>query len=87
MVALKLLLNQYTQMENKNTSLPATYEAAYEELLQIAEAIESEEISIDLLSTQVARAALLVQYCQDKLRQAEKDVTTVIEQMKPNSHS
>ncbi|MEN9947593.1 MAG: exodeoxyribonuclease small subunit [Bacteroidota bacterium] len=71
-------------MENQNNSLPNTYEAAYEELLQIAKAIESDEISIDQLSTQVARAALLVNFCQEKLRQAEKDVARVIEQMKPN---
>ena len=71
-------------MENQNNSLPNTYEATYEELLQIAKAIESDEISIDQLSTQVARAALLVNFCQEKLRQAEKDVARVIEQMKPN---
>jgi exodeoxyribonuclease VII small subunit len=71
-------------MANQNNSLPNTYEAAYEELLQIAKAIESDEISIDQLSSQVARAAQLVQFCQDKLRQAEKDVASVIEQMKPS---
>jgi exodeoxyribonuclease VII small subunit len=81
---LKQPFNLLKNMENNNPSLPATYEAAYDELLQIAKAIESDEISIDALSTQVARAALLVNFCQEKLRQAEKDVASVIDQMKPN---
>ena len=63
-------------------TIPASYEAAYEELENIAVAIENDEISIDLLSEKVARAAYLVQFCQDKLRKAEEDVKKIMDQMK-----
>ncbi len=62
--------------------VPASYEAAFEELENIAQAIENDEISIDLLSQKVERAAYLVQFCQDKLRKADEDVKKIMEQMK-----
>ncbi len=61
---------------------PASYEAAFEELETIAVAIENDEISIDLLSQKVERAAYLVQFCQEKLRKAEEDVKKIMDQMK-----
>ncbi len=63
-------------------TIPASYEAAYEELENIAVAIENDEISIDLLSEKVARAAYLVQFCQDKLRKADEDVKKIMDLMK-----
>lgn len=63
-------------------TIPANYEAAYEELENIAVAIDNDEISIDLLSEKVARAAFLVQFCQDKLRKADEDVKKIMDQMK-----
>jgi exodeoxyribonuclease VII small subunit len=63
-------------------AIPASYEAAYEELEKIALAIDNDEISIDLLSEKVARAAFLVQFCQDKLRKADEDVKKIMDQMK-----
>ena len=44
-----------------------TYEKAYEELQQIIAEIESGEISVDLLSEKVKRAAALIQICKNKL--------------------
>jgi exodeoxyribonuclease VII small subunit len=70
-------------MENNSTPLPANYDAAYEELMTIAQQLESDQISVDLLASQIERAALLVQYCQEKLRKAESDVQKVIESIKP----
>jgi exodeoxyribonuclease VII small subunit len=51
--------------------LPDTYEAAYTELQQILADVQDERVGIDDLAAQVARAALLIEYCREKLRQTE----------------
>ena len=53
-------------MKKNNTT--QTYEGAYNELQQIVSALQSDAISIDDLSEKVKRAAELVAFCQDKLR-------------------
>lgn len=58
-----------------------SYEAAYEELKQIAEEIESETISVDVLAEKVKRASELITYCQQKLRDTEVEVHNIIRQM------
>lgn len=58
-----------------------TYDAAYEELQAITEAIESETVSVDELAAKVARAAELIAFCSDKLRAAETEVGNIIQAM------
>jgi exodeoxyribonuclease VII small subunit len=58
-----------------------TYDGAMAELQAIVAEIEDEEISIDDLSVKVKRAAELLQYCQQKLRQTEDDVNKVLSQL------
>jgi len=58
-----------------------TYEIAYAELRQIAEEIENESVSIDILSEKVKRASYLLDYCKSKLRATEKEVNLIISQM------
>lgn len=58
-----------------------TYEAAYEELAQIAKAIETESVSVDVLAQKVKRAADLVAFCQTKLKSTETEVNKIIAQM------
>jgi len=58
-----------------------TYEAAYEELAQIAKAIETESVSVDVLAQKVKRAADLVAFCQTKLKSTEAEVNKIIAQM------
>jgi exodeoxyribonuclease VII small subunit len=58
-----------------------TYEAAYTELQLIAAEIENEEVSVDLLSEKVKRAAVLIAFCQQKLRATESEVNNIIKQM------
>ncbi len=58
-----------------------TYQAAFEELQQIAEDIEEETVSVDLLAEKVNRASILIQFCQDKLRSTESEVNKIIKQM------
>ncbi len=58
-----------------------TYELAYQELKKITEEIENETISIDLLAENVKRASYLIEFCQIKLRNTEKEVNNIISQM------
>ncbi|WP_233522397.1 exodeoxyribonuclease VII small subunit [Chitinophaga silvatica] len=58
-----------------------TYESAYTELQLIASEIENEEVSVDLLSEKVKRAAILIAFCQQKLRATESEVNNIIKQM------
>ena len=58
-----------------------TYEAAFEELSQIAKEIETESVSVDVLAGKVKRAAELVAFCQSKLKATETEVSKIISQM------
>lgn len=51
-----------------------TYETAYNELQLIAAEIENEAVSVDLLAEKVKRAAVLIEFCQQKLRATETEV-------------
>ena len=57
------------------------YEDAYEELARIAAEIETEAVSVDLLAEKVKRAAVLITFCQAKLRSTETEVNKIIKQM------
>lgn len=61
-----------------------TYEAAYSELQMIAEEIENETVSVDILAERVKRASLLIEFCQQKLRATEAEVNNIIKQMEGN---
>ncbi|WP_235938442.1 exodeoxyribonuclease VII small subunit [Chitinophaga solisilvae] len=61
-----------------------TYEAAYNELQQIAAEIENETVSVDVLAERVKRAAVLIEFCQQKLRATETEVNNIIRQMEGN---
>lgn len=61
-----------------------TYEAAYNELVQIAKEIESESVSVDVLAQRVKRASELITYCQTKLKSTEAEVNNIINQMESN---
>jgi exodeoxyribonuclease VII small subunit len=58
-----------------------TYEAAYQELSEIAKEIETESVSVDVLAEKVKRAAALVNFCQSKLKATEAEVNKIISQM------
>ncbi len=59
-----------------------TYEAAYDELQEIIADIESGEISVDLLSEKVKRAAALIAFCKEKLTSTETDVQKILDNLK-----
>ncbi|ASZ11420.1 exodeoxyribonuclease VII small subunit [Chitinophaga pendula] len=58
-----------------------TYEAAYNELKTIANEIETESVSVDVLAAKVKRASQLITFCQAKLRATESEVSNIIKQM------
>jgi exodeoxyribonuclease VII small subunit len=58
-----------------------SYEEAYRELAEIAEAIQNESVSVDVLAQKVKRASELITYCQGKLRSTENEVNKIISQM------
>lgn len=64
-----------------------TYSAAYEELENIALEMENEAVSIDELAVRVKRAAELIDFCQKKLRNTEKEVAAVMASMEDTKSS
>ena len=51
-----------------------SYSEAYKELNQILSKLESDEVDIDNLTADIKRAADLVKYCQDRLREIDKEL-------------
>jgi exodeoxyribonuclease VII small subunit len=57
------------------------YTEAFEELQRIVGEIEEGEISVDLLSEKVKRAALLISICKKKLADTEGDVNQILKEL------
>jgi exodeoxyribonuclease VII small subunit len=51
-----------------------TYTSAITELEEIVKDIESGEIDVDVLTVKVKRAAELITFCKDRLRNTQKEV-------------
>ncbi len=62
-----------------------TYEAAYEELKEIAADIEAETVSVDVLAEKLKRASFLLEFCKTKLKNTEQEVSNIIQQMKKDN--
>jgi exodeoxyribonuclease VII small subunit len=62
-----------------------TYESAYSELEQIYSQINNEQVSIDDLALKVKRAATLISFCQNKLRNTELEINNIISGMPINN--
>jgi exodeoxyribonuclease VII small subunit len=58
-----------------------SFRAAIDELEAILRRIESEEVDIDRLAAEVARATELVEVCRTKLRRAEVQVTQIVQKL------
>lgn len=59
----------------------ASFRQAIDELETILRRIESEEVDIDRLAAEVARATELVDLCRTKLRRAEVQVTEIVQKL------
>jgi exodeoxyribonuclease VII small subunit len=51
-----------------------TYSEAYSELEKLVEQIESDDIQLDALAGKVKQANELIEFCERKLRNIEKEV-------------
>ena len=58
-----------------------TYSLALVELQQIISEIESEEINVDVLAEKVKRAAYLIKFCKDRLRNTDEEVKKVLSEI------
>jgi exodeoxyribonuclease VII small subunit len=59
-----------------------TYTEAYEELQAIIEEIEQGEISVDILSEKVKRAARLIKICKEKLTSTGHEMDEILKDLK-----
>ena len=59
----------------KKTNETNTYQSAWDELQQIVQALQDGEIGVDDLSAQIERAAELVKFCRERLRNTEEAVS------------
>ena len=58
-----------------------SYEEAFNELQQIVSEMENGDISVDELSAKVKRAAILIQFCKQKLNSTEEDVNAILKDL------
>ena len=63
------------------------YTEAFDELQEIVSEIEGGEISVDLLSAKVKRAALLIKICKNKLTSTEEDVNRILKELESGGGS
>lgn len=58
-----------------------TYSLALTELQQIINEIESEEINVDVLAEKVRKAAYLIKFCKDGLRNTEEEIKKALSEI------
>jgi exodeoxyribonuclease VII small subunit len=58
---------------------PASYEAALAELEELRQALENDLVGVEELSAQVKRAYFLLNYCREKLREAEQQIDLIVQ--------
>lgn len=57
------------------------YESAFKELQAIVSEIELGQITVDILSQKVKRAAELIAICKTKLSSTEEDVNKILKEL------
>lgn len=60
---------------------PRDYTEAFSELQAIIAEMEEGEVSVDILSEKVKRAATLIKICKDKLHATEGDVNKILAEL------
>jgi len=59
---------------SSDTNLPATYEAALEELEQLVARLDAGQLPLDQLLAGYQRGAALLQFCRDRLQAVEAQI-------------
>lgn len=63
------------------------YKEAFEELQKIVREIEEGEITIDVLSEKVKRAAQLIGICRSRLTETEQDVSAILKELEERNNA
>lgn len=63
------------------TTLPMTYQEAYDQLTTLVYEIETEQVSLDELPDKIRLATGLITFCQERLRAVETEYQEVIEKL------
>jgi exodeoxyribonuclease VII small subunit len=58
-----------------------SYSGAMAELEEIVESIESEDVDVDALAEKMKRAAVLIKFCKDRLKNTEEEVKKIVTEM------
>ncbi len=58
-----------------------TYESATAELKELSERLEGGELSLDEALSVYAKAVELIKFCNEKLKDAKKEMTVLIEEL------
>ncbi len=66
-----------------NTDEPG-YAAALAELQQILDQLERSDVDVDVLATQVQRAATLIAVCRDRIANARLQIERVVADLAPD---
>lgn len=74
-------LGQFMIIKQNNMKEKISYTEAFEELQLIVEEMETGEITVDVLSEKVKRAAVLIQICKQKLKATELDVKKILQEL------
>lgn len=69
---------------SQNPTNEITYKQAIEELEEIVREIESGELDLDELLKKVDRAAVLITFCKEKLKNSEIKFNEVIKKLENN---
>jgi exodeoxyribonuclease VII small subunit len=68
-------------MNKKMSEKEVNYESAFKELQAIVSEIELGQITVDILSQKVKRAAELIAICKTKLSSTEEDVNKILKEL------
>jgi exodeoxyribonuclease VII small subunit len=66
---------------------PLSYSRALTELEGIVGEIDSENADLDTLEEKIRRAAFLITFCRDKLRNTEEEVKKILSEIEGSSSS
>lgn len=53
------------------------YDKAYQELTKIIQDLQGDDVGLDELSKKIKKAGELIQFCKEKLRDVEKEITSL----------
>ena len=66
----------------ENTEDELGYADALTELEEILDQLEDDDIDVDVLSTKVERAAVLIRLCRGRIRDAQVSVEEIVSELK-----